>query len=720
MRIRTITLEGFLSYRDEQTVDLTGLSPVAITGPVHTGKSSLIDAIAFALWGTSRGPLVSDVINRESDRAWVALTFEQGGQVYRIIRSRPRKGSQEVTFAVADDTVKSGWRAVCEKHPKVADPAILQVVGMDADLSALTWLLRQNEYSAFLKLAPAARRQALASAFGLDRYADLADRAEKLRRPLDKKVAETTWNLDNLTGRIAELNAELADAGDPDELAARQQELSDRLDELQARMAKTGGAGRDEAAAELRRMKADFDRAQSRFTTTVASAEAELRHAKADLDADKADLDKAAQTAATGDRLADDIAAAEQDIGRLVDAIDALDEARERARDKVGRLESDRALVESRLVDARAQAEALRESDDHGRCIVCESDLDEATTRRLLDDAGDRIVDLEDDEKKLRQRITKGRAVVADKTAAYKAASGDLDAARRDLAELTGRRSRALDAADRLADLKARVDDGTARLERARDARAGLVEPVFDTDRAAELESLVAEDGDDLAERRDRLRDQLDQAREAALVARRAAATLAVLTEDLDTTRTELAALMKRLGHVVTVRDAFRPAGIPSMILSSVVDELSAEANEVMKATDTDGLGIRVTTVKTLAKGDTSEDVMVYSVAPDGTQTECSTLSGSEQFRAALAIRLGLARCIARRTGTPVQTIIIDEGWGNLDAPTRTAVAAVLGRLATEFGIITVSHVDDVKEAFDHLVMVDAVSGTSEATVVSR
>lgn len=154
------------------------------------------------------------------------------------------------------------------------------------------------------------------------------------------------------------------------------------------------------------------------------------------------------------------------------------------------------------------------------------------------------------------------------------------------------------------------------------------------------------------------------------------------------------------------------------MVLAGVVDELNTEANTVMSATGDDGLGVRVSTTRTTAKGTTSEQVMVYATTTAG-YVDYATLSGSEKFRVSLAVRLGLARCVARRTGTPVRTIVIDEGWGALDEPTRRGVATVLGRLAGQFGVLTVSHVDDVKDSFPHLVKVDAATGTSRAQVVA-
>lgn len=245
--------------------------------------------------------------------------------------------------------------------------------------------------------------------------------------------------------------------------------------------------------------------------------------------------------------------------------------------------------------------------------------------------------------------------------------------------------------------------------------------PDADAGRVAELTAVVQTGGagheHDLA--------ALERAREAARAldaqvseARRLATEQQSLATGLATQDAAVEAARELVGTAAVLVEAFRPSGIPSMVLAGVVDELNTEANTVMSATGDDGLGVRVSTTRTTAKGTTSEQVMVYATTTAG-YVDYATLSGSEKFRVSLAVRLGLARCVARRTGTPVRTIVIDEGWGALDEPTRRGVATVLGRLAGQFGVLTVSHVDDVKDSFPHLVKVDAATGTSRAQVVA-
>ena len=98
MRPHRLTLEGFTSFRDKIEIDFSGLDLFAITGPTGAGKSSLIDAICFALYG--QVPRVGDdykqLISHGAERLSVMLEFGVGKERYRIARTaRPDRPSQQ-------------------------------------------------------------------------------------------------------------------------------------------------------------------------------------------------------------------------------------------------------------------------------------------------------------------------------------------------------------------------------------------------------------------------------------------------------------------------------------------------------------------------------------------------------------------------------------------------------------------------------------------------
>ena len=190
------------------------------------------------------------------------------------------------------------------------------------------------------------------------------------------------------------------------------------------------------------------------------------------------------------------------------------------------------------------------------------------------------------------------------------------------------------------------------------------------------------------------------------------------LQEPLADAKAALADATAAVTSYTVLRDAYSPKGIPAMILAGVIEELNAGANTVLATLGDDGLGVDVRTVRDTARGPSRDEVTVYALTVDGPRAYKS-LSGSEKYRLALALRIALCQCVSARTGTPIQTVIQDEGWGAMDEDTKRAALDVLKRLAEEFTVLTVSHIEDVASAFPVMLSVSNATGTSRVTTTA-
>lgn len=714
MRIRTLEIEGFQSFRDHQTIDLTGCDLVAIVGQNHSGKTSVVDALTWCVFGMSRGTSVTDVIHRGSHLARVTVVVDLADGTHRITRTRTRRGRHELLLSVADSTEPTGWRNLAEKHSSVTDADIVTKLGMDAETSQLTWLVGQGQASAFCEMKPTERRSALAKAFGLSVYAELATAADARRKEAASALERATWGLEQARERAEAIDAALAELGEPDALRTEAARAWDEAQALTEALTTGSQTAATTARAELTRLLGDHDRA-------VAAHLTRQTRLKTALDAARAAADRAEQN------LTEAVKAHESLSERQSAIEDAVTEMARLTALRAERTEEISAALESRAeATAQVQAaertvnemterlEALVAGVEGGRCIVCSSELTaehaarlEAETRRALTVATEAVAAHADRVEQAATDIALAEQKRDKAKARAEAIQGPLAKAERDLAV-------AETTAARVPDLTQDRDVAAAAVADVQTQLDGLVAPALDETRVGTLRQAVEGAVDDTE-----AQAAVEKARQRA---RDLEADVATATR-LATERQEVASAIEAAtaGHskatehldvATTLVDAFRPSGIPAMILAGVVAELNAEANSVMDATGDDGLRVRVSTQRTNAKGGTSETVMVYAITAHG-EAEFATLSGSEKFRVALAIRLGLARCIARRTGAPVRTIVLDEGWGALDEPTRQAVSGVLASLAGQFGVLTVSHVDDVKASFPYQVKVDASTGTS-------
>lgn len=189
MRPVRITAEGFVSHRKAAVLDVDGADFFSLSGPTGSGKSSLVDAMIFALYG--RIPRlgareVEPVITSGADRARVSFEFEVDGTSYTAVRVAQRKtgGGASVTEA----RLESGELNVASGADQVTR-SIEELIGLRFEDFNRTVVLPQGEFAFFLT-APGAKKQALLRAvLGLDVYQEVG-RLAKERAVAADAVAE--------------------------------------------------------------------------------------------------------------------------------------------------------------------------------------------------------------------------------------------------------------------------------------------------------------------------------------------------------------------------------------------------------------------------------------------------------------------------------------------------------------------------------------------------
>ena len=174
MRPLTLRLRGVRSYLAERTVDFTELGLVAIIGPTGAGKSSLLEAMTYALYGgctwDQRGgkALIADTANTMT----VQLTFEANDKTWKVTRTTSRGTYPPPSFGL-----------VClsdPDEPKVdgednINARIAELVGLDFHSFCSCVLLPQGRFEALLKARPSDRAKILEHIFGLDELTDLRE-----------------------------------------------------------------------------------------------------------------------------------------------------------------------------------------------------------------------------------------------------------------------------------------------------------------------------------------------------------------------------------------------------------------------------------------------------------------------------------------------------------------------------------------------------------------
>ncbi len=226
-----LSLFGFLSYRDPVELDFTGFDLACIAGPNGAGKSSLLDAITWTLFGQAR-KRDDSLINSKEDTAEVSLIFSYEGNLYRVLRSKPRNKTTRLEFHILQDTQDSiganldfeagTWKPLTERTLRDTEARIQETLRLDYETFVNASFFLQGKADQFTQQRPGDRKRILSSILGLEIWEVYRQRTADRRRAIENDIYA-------LDGRLQEITAELAEE---ESRTARLKELEGELAEL--------------------------------------------------------------------------------------------------------------------------------------------------------------------------------------------------------------------------------------------------------------------------------------------------------------------------------------------------------------------------------------------------------------------------------------------------------------------------------------------------------
>lgn len=266
MRPLALTIEGLTAFRSPQQISFEDLDLFVITGPTGAGKTSILDAITFALYGDVcrvKSGQLRDMVSHGATQVKVSLDFRVGESRYRVTRRLKKSGGgHEATLVRLE-----GDAEVPEVDSLAVRPTnqrVEEILGLDFDAFTKAVLLPQGEFHEFLKGDASARRRILVSLLDLRRY----ERAGALAR---NKAGELAARLDERRSLIASEYAD-ATAENLKQLKATHKQAKDDHERLekaqtQAKMKAEAATNASRAEVALEAIAGDFRDLGDEFAT---------------------------------------------------------------------------------------------------------------------------------------------------------------------------------------------------------------------------------------------------------------------------------------------------------------------------------------------------------------------------------------------------------------------------------------------------------------------
>ena len=265
MRPVRLDLNGFAGFRAPTVVDFTDADYFALVGPTGSGKSTILDALTFALYGSAyrwgRSNAISYALAPTSNRCTVSLTFDVGSQRYQVAREVRRVGQQIQQKTVS--LVRFADPTVAVIDPDGPQPEVLageidelnttieQLLGLSFDDFRHCVVLPQGDFARFLSAKASDRQQILLKLLGAAQYEGIGKRAGAQASGADKEIEILTDQLGQHADATLETEAETqARATALEQLATTVDHFVPRIAQAQAD-AKDAGTRIDKLDAEI-------------------------------------------------------------------------------------------------------------------------------------------------------------------------------------------------------------------------------------------------------------------------------------------------------------------------------------------------------------------------------------------------------------------------------------------------------------------------------------
>lgn len=162
---------------------------------------------------------------------------------------------------------------------------------------------------------------------------------------------------------------------------------------------------------------------------------------------------------------------------------------------------------------------------------------------------------------------------------------------------------------------------------------------------------------------------------------------------------------------------AFGKSGIQAMIIENILPELQDEANAILDKMPGNSMRVEFQTQRSKRSGEGTIETLDIIISDEMGSRPYALYSGGESFRINFAIRVALSTLLARRSGTRLRTLVIDEGFGTQDSRGRDGLIEAIHAIESDFAtILVITHIAEIKDQFPN--RLDVIKTPTGSTVM--
>ena len=688
-----LKLENFFSHKCSE-VDFSLFNSALLVGSVDgdysrsngSGKSAVMEAILWCLYNKSRSTTMDDVITWGENKCEVSLQFSHGESQYLVKRTRMRNTSTS-TVDLSTIGEDGKWKSLSGSTTGETNDRIVSLLKIDYKTFVNSAYFRQNDISEFATSEASKKKEILKSIVDISKW-DLYERdAKKKAKDVQTEIIKFQARYDALNSEVETLllsEGELSSALTNLEERSKEKEiLQEDVEDLSEKYLKTKNnidtASWDKASSEIISLKVQGKDLKFRFDQVLSTLTKRLEKNE-------------------------EISSKLQGLNKKIKTLSFDPDVDQ----KMEKLSSEWIEYSGGFQQAKIKLKELSEVHLHqGSCYTCDQSVDDEIYARLKAEHTNSIEHYTKKKVSSESRINYLSGIKKE----IEKQKEDNIAIERSKEEISTLNSQSEILSEEVSSGEEEKEDLYSRMVEVK-RKISSNEEVLSSLKNETFQTLH----DDLKATKLRLSDVSNEILQAGI----RVGSLKEKTLSLSQKKKELSELKKSFdlkNEEMAVFDKmvkmFGKSGIQSLLLDAVISDLEKSANRILSSIS-DQFSISLETQRTGSDGISLVETLDLNVKKDGSLCGFSSLSGGEQFRIALSLRIALSELATQHGGSSLEFLLLDEINSPLDkSGVETLFVNIIKQLESKYKILVITHDDSLKERFENVLDVSKVNGDS-------
>lgn len=672
----SLTMRNFMSYQDEQ-LDFSGFNIACVSGDNGVGKSSLLEAITWAIWGKSRVESDDDLIRQGIEEMWVDFVFQSEKNIYRIVRKRSRKGRGKTVleFQINSNNI---WRSLTEPTIKETQSKIINTLNLSYEVFTNSSYLRQGRADEFTVKSAGERKEILAKILNLDFYEKLAEKAKE-------KIKERETQEQILNFKINDLK----------EAVSQKPETDKKFKDIQKGLSCLDKKKKEE---EEKLNKIARQKQQAEFLAR------ELNHAKNRYREETANLKRLKDEENSTDQRREGILQKLKEGDKIKKQFKELERYRVQEGEYTKKLHLLAELKPklSVLVSKRENIQtSIKRIQGILTCPTCLRSLSKAEGAKIIADLKKEITEkIEPEEKKIQNQIN-SLGYSRESHVLLQRRIADLSGTEEKMKLVSGAQARIKEIESQKQKLRSEIQDKKDKIDAITKEGKRLSEEnkkfvgVLDNHQKQEMKVYT-------------MRQEVEAIKEEYGRIKEKKRHIQKQEEQLGKIELELKKTLKEKGIYEELVNAYGHNGVQAMIIENAIPAIEEEANLLLDRMTDGEMKIRFSTQRAKKHSEDMIETLDIQISDSIGARQYELFSGGEAFRINFAIRVALSKLLTLRAGAKLEFLAVDEGFGTLDQAGQQDLIAAINSISEDFRkIIVITHMQEIKNVFQNRIEVE-------------